>query len=80
VRESSSPVAIAQGVDARHIGAELIIHLDVTALIHGDACVLQTEVIRVRYAAHCEKRMRPGDCPIAAAAIDTDRYLVTAFF
>ena len=33
VRESSSPVAIAQRIDAGDIGAELIIHLDVTALI-----------------------------------------------
>src|SRR5262245_35686005 len=78
--ESSSPVAIAQGVDARDIGAKLIIHLDVTAPIHGDARAIQTEVIRVRHATDCEKRMRANDTFIAAATIDIDRYLVTAFF
>src|SRR5918996_2336266 len=78
--EGSSPVAIAQGVDARHIGAELIIHPDVTALIDGDACVFQTEVTRVRHPAHGEKHVRADDCLVAAAAIDIDGYLVATFF
>ena len=46
VGKRSSPVAITEGVEARHIGLELIIHLYVTALIHRDAGVFQTKVIR----------------------------------
>src|SRR5436190_24018753 len=78
VGESSPPIAIAQGIDAGHIGAELIINLDVPALIHCDPCVLQTEISCVRHAAYREKHVRANDYLIAAGAIDTDRYPVAA--
>src|SRR5688500_10658385 len=78
--EGSSAVAIAQGVDAGHVGAQLIIHTDITALIRFDSRVLQTEVRGVRHAAYCEKRMRPYDRPIAADAVDIDGYLLAALF
>src|SRR5262245_362140 len=78
--ESSSPVAIAQGVDPRYIGAKLIIHLDVTALIHGDSRVLQTEVLGVRHPADCEQHMGANACSIVGAAIDIDGHLVAAVF
>jgi hypothetical protein len=39
VSESPSSVAIPESVDARHIGAELIIYVDITALIDSDACL-----------------------------------------
>ena len=41
---------------------ELVIDLDVAALIHCDAGVFQTEIVGVRHAAHGEKQMRSDDC------------------
>ena len=79
MRESTSPIAIAQSVDTGHIGAELIIHLDVATLIDGDARIFQAEVIGVRHPAYCKKRMRTDDCLIAAGAIEIDGHLLGAF-
>src|SRR5918993_3529330 len=78
--EGALPVAIAQGVDAAHVGAQLIIHLDIAALIHGDACVFQPQVVRVRNAANREQHMGAEDGLIAADAIKIYRHLLTALF
>src|SRR5215471_1460270 len=78
--EGSASVAITQRVNARHIGAELIINLDVTALIYLNPGVFQTEVVGVRHTTDCEKRMRADDSLIAAAAINLHGDFVAAFF
>src|SRR5437868_1004330 len=78
--ESASSVAITQRINARHIGAKLIINLDVTALIYRNPGVFQTEVVGVRHATDCEKRMRADDSLIAAAAINLHGHFVAAFF
>ena len=79
MRESSSPVTIAQSIDARHVGLELTIHLDITALIHCDAGVFQTEVSRVRHAADREKQIRADDCLVVATAFEIDSNFGTVF-
>src|SRR5215469_17298485 len=78
--EGSASVAITQRVNARHIGAELIINLDITALIYLNPGVFQTEVVGVRHTTDCEKRMRADDSLIAAAAINLHGHFVAAFF
>src|SRR5262245_24769716 len=78
--EGSSSVAIPQSIDAGHVGAELIIHLDITALIHFDPCVFQTEVIGIRHATDREKHMRADNNFIAATAINMHGYFVAPFF
>src|SRR5438067_739634 len=78
--EGSSTVAITQHINAGHIGAKLIINLDVTALIYLNPGMFQTEVVGVRHATDCEKRMRTDDSLIAAAAIDLHGHFVAAFF
>src|SRR2546423_9371565 len=78
--EGSSSVAITQRIDAGHIGAKLIINLDVTALIYLNPGMFQTEVIGVRHTTDCQKRMRADDSLIAAAAINLHGHFVAAFF
>src|SRR6266496_715650 len=78
--EGSSSVAITQRKNAGHIGAKLIINLDVTALIDFNPGMFQTEVVRVRHTTDCEKRTRADDNLIAAAAINLHGHFVAAFF
>src|SRR6266516_8017701 len=78
--EGSSSVAITQRINAGHIGAKLIINLDVTALIDFNHGVFHTEVIGVRHTTDCEKRMRADNTLIAAAAINLHGHFVAAFF
>src|SRR6266480_2094588 len=78
--EGSLSVAIAQRINTRHIGAKLIVNLDVTALIYPNPGLFQTEVVGVRHATDCEKRMRADDSLIAAAAINLHGHFVVAFF
>src|SRR5437879_7027433 len=78
--EGSASVATAQRINARHIGAKLIVNLDVTALIYLNPGMLQTEVVGVRHPTDCEKRMRANDSLIAAAAINLHGHFVAAFF
>src|SRR5947208_739907 len=78
--EGSSSVAITQRINAGHIGAKLIINLDVTALIDFNPGMFQTEVVGVRYTTDCEKRMRADDSLIAAAAINLHGHFFAAFF
>src|SRR5437660_2540374 len=78
--EGSSSVAITQRVNAGHVGAKLIVNLDVTALIHLNPGILQAEVVGVRHATDCEKRVRADDSLILAAAINLHGYFVAAFF
>src|SRR6058998_2065973 len=78
--EGSSSVAITQRINAGHIGAKLIINLDVTALIDFNPGLLQAEVVGVRHTTDCEKRMRADDSLIAAAALNLHGHFVAAFF
>src|SRR6184192_3066152 len=80
MNEGSSSVAITQRINAGHIGAKLIINLDVTALIYLNPGMFQTEVVGVRHTTDCEKRMRADDSLIAAAAINLHGHFVAAFF
>src|SRR5437870_5996811 len=78
--EGSSSVAITQRINAGHIGAKLIINLNVAALIDFNPGLFQTEVVGVRHATDCEKRMRADDGLVAAAAINLHGHFVAAFF
>src|SRR5882757_10873207 len=78
--EGSSSVAITQRINAGHIGAKLIINLDVSALIDFNPGPFQTEVVGVRHATDCEKRMRADDGLVAAAAINLHGHFAAAFF
>src|SRR5206468_566748 len=78
--EGSLSVAITQRINAGHIGAKLIINLDVTALIDFNPGLFQTEVVGVRHTTDCEKRMRADDSLIAAAASNLHGHFVAAFF
>src|SRR5258707_7318887 len=78
--EGSASVAITQRINAGHICAKLIINLDVTALIDFNPGLFQTEVVGVRHATDCEKRMRADDSLVAAAAINLHSHFVAARF
>src|SRR6516164_1160541 len=78
--EGSASVAITQRINAGHIGAKLIVNLDVTALIYLYPRVFHTEVVGVRHTTDCEKRMRTDDRLIAAAAINLHGHSRPAFF
>src|SRR4029077_13797622 len=78
--EGSASVAITQRINAGHIGANLIINLDVTALIEFNLGVIRTQVVGVRHTTDCEKHMRADDSLVAAAAINLHGHFVAAFF
>src|SRR5205807_3549288 len=78
--EGSSSVAITQRINAGHIGAKLIVNLDVIALIYLNSGMFQTKVVGVGHTTDCEKRMRADDSLIAAAAINLHRHFLAAFF
>src|SRR5437879_13163424 len=78
--EGPASVAITHRINTKHIGAKLIINLDVTALVYLNPGMFHTEVVGVRYATDCEKRMRANDNLIAAAAINLHGHFVAAFF
>src|SRR5947207_10696556 len=78
--EGSASVAITQRINAGHIGAKLIVNLDVTVLIYLNPGLFQTEVVGVRHTTDCEKHMRADDSLIAAAAINLHGHFVAAFF
>src|SRR5580765_7599955 len=78
--EGPASVAITQRINAGHIGAKLIINLDVTALIDFNPGLFQTEVVGVRHTPDCEKRMRTDDSLIAAAALNLHGHFVAVFF
>src|SRR5262245_33408049 len=77
--EGSAPVAITERINTGHVGAKLIINLDVTALIDFNPGLFDTEVAGVRHATDCEERMRADDSLIAAAAINLHGHFVAAF-
>src|SRR5207248_6384995 len=78
--ERSASVAITQRINTKHIGAKLIINLDITALIYLNSGMFQTEVVGVRHPTDCEKRMRADDSLIAVAASNLHGHFVAAFF
>src|SRR5262249_36242095 len=78
--ESAASVAVTQRINAGHIGAKLIVNLDVTALIYLNPGLFQTEVVGVRHATDCEEHMRADDSLIAAAALNLNSHFVAAFF
>src|SRR5205823_4694837 len=78
--EGSSSIAITQRINAGHIGAKLIINLDVTALIYLNPGLFQTEAVGIRHSTDSEKHMRAHDNLIAAAAINLHGHFVVAFF
>src|SRR5512132_214572 len=78
--EGSSPVAITQRINSGHIGAKLIVNLDVAALIDFNPGLFQTEVVGVWHTTDCEQHMRADDSLIAAAAINLHGHFFAEFF
>src|SRR4030095_6321565 len=78
--EGSLSVAITQRINTGHIGAKLIINLDVTALTDLNPGMFHTEVVGIWHTTDCEKRMRADDSLITAAAINLHGHFVAAFF
>src|SRR5437868_7312815 len=78
--ESSASVAITQRINAGHIGAKLIVNLDVTALVDFNSGIFQTEIVGIRHTTDREERMRADDSLIAAAALNLHGHLVAALF
>ena len=71
VREGAPAVAVAQRPDARHVGAELVVHLDEPALVDGDAGLVEAEVVGVRAAADGHQQMRADDLLRAIGGVET---------
>src|SRR5262249_45387466 len=55
VREHRAADDVADGVDARDVGREVVVDDHDAARAHGDADLVETEAVRVRYAAHREQ-------------------------
>ena len=61
VSEGAAAVAVAEGVDAGDVGAELIVNEDVAVFVCGDASTVEAEVLRVGGAPDGEEDVGAGD-------------------
>lgn len=57
VREGPAAVAVAERPDTRHVRAKLVVDLDETALVEGDARRVESEVVGIRATAHGDQQM-----------------------
>jgi len=57
VRERTLAVAVTERPDARNVGAQLIVDLDVAAFVDGNAGFLQPEFVRVGATADRQQQM-----------------------
>jgi len=55
VGEGAAAVAVAHGVDAFYVGAELVVYCDVAFVVGGDAGFVETQVLGVGSAAYGEE-------------------------
>src|SRR6516162_7148632 len=58
MREGTFAVAITERPDARYGGAQLIVDLNVTALVDSDARLVETEIVGVRAAPYRQQQVR----------------------
>src|SRR3954451_23956655 len=72
VRKCAAAVAIAQSPDAGHIGSQLVVNRDVSALIDGNPDLVKTQVACVGNAPHREKNMRTEYIRCTFLTIHTD--------
>jgi len=76
VGEGSATVAVAEGVDAGDVGAELVVDEDVAVVVGGDVGVVEAQVLGVRGAADGEEDVRADDGRGVGSAVGADTYAV----
>ena len=78
VGERAAAVAVAHREDARDVGAQLAVDLDVAALVGLDARLVQAEIVGVGPAAGRDQEVRADDLARLAADGHADRHLAAA--
>src|SRR5438270_870495 len=68
----ATAVALAERPDARHVGRQEIINLDVTARIDRDAGLIEAEIVGIRATPDGEQHIGADDLRIALDAVDPD--------
>ena len=61
VRKRASAIAVSHRPDARHVGAQLIVHLNIAVRINGDAGLVQSKVVRIRPPTDRHQHMSSND-------------------
>ena len=72
VGERAAAVAFAERPDARHVGAQLLVHGDEAARIDCDARSVKAQIIGVRPPSGREQQMRPLERKVRVAADQTE--------
>ena len=68
--EGAAPVAVAQRPDASHVGAQLVIDLDVAAGISPDPGAVESQIVRVGPPSDRQEQVRPSDLGSPLGAIE----------
>ncbi len=79
MRKPASSVAVTERPDARHVGAQLVVHNDVPALILNHTRLFKAKVVRVGAASHRQKEVRPIDLGGAIGAVHANSYSIVPF-
>src|SRR5262249_45359487 len=72
VRERAPAIAISHRPDARDVGAQLIVDLDIAALVGGDASLIEAEIIRIRSSADRDQHVCSDDARNLSRGLDFD--------
>src|SRR6266478_1642691 len=78
--EGATTVAIPERPDPRHVGAQLIVDLDITALVNGDAGLVQAKIVGVRAPANTQQEMGADDLRLGSTGLDGHRDLLALLF
>ena len=77
--ERAAPVDVAERPNARHVGAQFIVHGYVTACVGLDAGLVESEVIGIGHAPDRQQQMRARDFARFLFATHLHRDAVAAF-
>src|SRR6516225_7337929 len=73
VWERAAAIAVAQRPDARDVGAQLIVYLDIAVRISGNAGLVEAEVVRVRPPADSDQQVRSNNLRAPSNGFDLHR-------
>ena len=65
-------IAVTQRPDARNIGAQLIVHLDIAGFIGFHAGFVQSQVAGVRHASDCKQQVGSDYLPARIGTVQAD--------
>src|SRR5215510_14974206 len=70
----AATVAVAERPDARDVRRQAVIHFDVTARVHGNASLVESQIAGVGLTSNGKEYVRPHNLWLTFRTIDADRH------